>query len=402
MLKSRNFGKFVSEVQSLLSHCELSNDNPLRNPNVWRFMGSGIADNGYFVMRKTASYNYSRGLDCIRKQLAKDSVEVSEDYLNDSYYQFVMSCKRDNGDISSACQSWLNKLYALRYKQFKLLIPISHYDYREEIDLGVIKVVKLTDDILQQNFDVELRDDYFNAARLIEFNDTDIFAIVGVESLESEHAEELGYRLAEKFICATKLIDPYSYIQLRKWDVNEIPENILVEEKKQPISSKMRKHHLRARTNPEATFYNDLKPYWDKLTVFLYSDTHTDLQGVIISALYWLGEANIHADSRVKLFLNYVAGLDWIVLHESSNRKKSVLFGKRCSRIFYGDEKHWASWQSYYRKRSNILHEKLVYVYKEEIDTLMVCLRNLLLQLVSVADKYSTLKEVLDKEYGIK
>jgi len=403
MAKIIRFREFVSEIQSLLGHCELRSDNPLGDPNVWRST-LGMGDSDYFVMKKTASYNYFRGLDYIREKLEVNDVEVSEDYLNNSYYRFIVSQKRNNGDLSGTCQTWIDGLNALKLKQFKLLIPINHYDYRDEIDLGVIKVVELTDEILQQNFNINGQiDEILNAGKLSEFNDTRTFAIVDVESLEEEHAKEFGYQLVERFIYATKLIDPGSYIRLRKWAMVQVNENILVEEKGKPPSDSMHSHHLPVRINPGKEFYNNLQPYWDKLAGFLYSKNRTDLQDVIISALYWFGESDVHTDSRVKLFLNYVTGLEWIILHKSDDiRQKAVPFGKRCAKIFSGDEKYWEFWKDYYWKRNDITHKEFVYIYKEEIDTLRIDLRSLLLQLVDFTGKYDNLKDMFDKEYAIK
>ena len=127
------------------------------------------------------------------------------------------------------------------------------------------------------------------------------------------------------------------------------------------------------------------------------------MQDVILSALYWFGESDVHTDSRVKLFLNYVNGLELVILHTyKDKRQKAVPFGKRCAKIFFGDEKYWEFWKDYYWKRNNITHKESVYIYKEEIDTLRIELRSLLLQLIDFTDKYNNLEDVFDKEYEIK
>ena len=225
-----------------------------------------------------------------------------------------------------------------------------------------------------------------------------------IKSVEQEHAEELGYELVEKFIYATKLIDPGSYIRLTKCAMVQINEDTVVQENGQfPSSHNMQNHHVPIRTNPGDDFYNKLQPYWDKLASFLYSKNPTDLQGVILSALYWFGEADVYTDSRVKLFLNYVNGLELVILHKLDDiRQKSVPFGKRCAKIFFDDEKYWEFWKDYYWKRNHITHKEYVYIYKEEIDTLRIDLRSLLLQLIDFTNKYNNLEDVFDKEYEIK
>jgi len=256
---------------------------------------------------------------------------------------------------------------------------------------------------LKQDFDIKGETAKITTASgLIDRNKTKTFAIVNVESLEKEHAEELGYQIVEKFIYATKLIDPGSFIRLRKWSMNQVTEEFLVKDGK-GLTESMHNYHLPTRVLPGNDFYTKLQPYWNKLASFLYSNSPNDLQQVILSSLYWFGETDVHTDSRVKQFLNFLTGLDWIVLNPYGKKfLKADAFGKNCAKIFSGDEKYSEFWEEYYLKRNDITHQKLVEIYKEEIDTLRINLRSLLLQLIDFTNKYNTLKDVFDQEYGIK
>ena len=80
---------------------------------------------------------------------------------------------------------------------------------------------------------------------------------------------------------------------------------------------------------------------------------------------------------------------------------KADNFGKNCAKIFSSDERYSEFYKNYYDKRNDISHQKIKEIYKEEIDTLRLSLRQLLLELVEFTDKYSTLKDVFQKEYGI-
>lgn len=399
--KINSIGQFVPEIVTILGRSELRSGLKHMGQEVWKSFGR--ISNDSFVIKKNASYYYFRCLDYVREQLIKKDIKVSEDYLETEFCNFLESLKRNNGEILDESKTWLDKLCTLKSKQFKLLIPISHYDYRNEITFPSIKIVKLTDEILGKNFNVEGElSKMFSASKLSEDNKTTIFAIVNVESSEQKHAEEIAYEVVEKFIYATKLIDPGSFVRLRKCSMVQINEEILVEEKGKPLSFHLPSRNIPARINPGDDFYNKFQPYWDKLSNFLYISNPNDLQSVILSALYWFGEADVHIDSRIKLFLYYVSGMERVVLHDSEDiRQKGVPFGKRCAKIFYGDEKEWEFWKEYYWKRNNIIHEKFEYIYKEEIDTLRIELRSLLLQLIEFTDTYSTVEEVFKSEFGI-
>ena len=127
--KIRRFGEFVNEVQSLLGHCNLRSTDPKKDPDVFRAKRK-LSDSDYFVIKKSASYNYFRSLNYLREQLKSNGIEISEDYLSNSYFNFLEERKRSGGDLSNECHTWLDGLKSLQLKQFKLLIPISHYDYR--------------------------------------------------------------------------------------------------------------------------------------------------------------------------------------------------------------------------------------------------------------------------------
>lgn len=400
MSKVQQFDEFVTVMKELLQHCNFTTTEPYKDPNVWRATLS--IDKNFFVILKSASYYYFRGLDYTRKELRNQAITISENYLDDSYFHFIQKQKSSSEDLSNACKNWLQGLTTLQLKHFRFLIPVNHYDYRGDIDLGIIKVVKLDDGVLKQEFDVPDNHPILTASRFVDHNNTSTFAIINVESLEEKYATERAYQILDRFIHAVKLMDPGSYIRVRKRALSQIGENVLVKEGDN-LSDNSHNHNIPIRMIPNAEFYADLQPYWNKLIQFLYSTTLTDLQEVILSSLYWYGESDTRFDSRVKLYLNLVTGLERIALHTYGRTSgKAEPFGKICAKLFSGDEKHFEFYRAYYWKRNDITHQKLVEIYKEDIDSLSINLRSLLLQLIDLTDKYDNLKDLLCNEFGIK
>jgi len=396
-----HFGDFVKNIKELLNHCELRKTQSIQDPDVWQSRISGN-DPNFFVLKKSASYNFFRSLDYLREQIKKKNLELSDDFLNNSFVNFIESQTRKNGNVYNNCQTWFDDLCILQIKKFVFLIPLSHYNYKHEINLDVIKIVKITDEVINQEFTIpkELTQLY-SVEKLIKDNDTQTYALVKLSAFEKNVAEDTAYNIVEKFIYATKLIDPGSYIRLRKRVMHQVNEQILSSENGN-FSDGGHTHNLPVRVTPSDDFYNKLQPYWDKLSSFLYSDNLTDLHQVILSALYWYGETDVHTDSKVKQFLNFITGLEWIVLHVYGRTLvKSDKFSQNCAVLFSGDKKYSNFWAKYYSKRNNLNHQKLVDIYKEEIDTLRLNLRSLLLQLIKHTDDYDTLKEVFERKYEI-
>jgi len=394
------YSDFVNTVQEVMNNCEVRETSP-HDLDVWEAFGS-MDQRNFFVMKRGAGYYYFRGRNYIRKELERSQVTVSEDYVTNRYTKFIEDHVRNGGSLSDDCQAFLDDIKSLRPIPFKFLIPISHYDYRCYMDLGKVRIVRLDDQLLKNEFGIKSElAEIANTEMLTEFNYTCTYAIVNLESRDKTHAKESAFRLIERFIYAVKLIDPYSFARLRKHSMNEVKECVLVRQGTE-FGTSFTNHRIVGRVNPGPQFYADLQPYWDKLAEFLYSDSPNDLQGIILSALYWYGEADIHADSRVKLYSNLITGLEWVVLHiYDKSFGKADKFGTNCAIVLSGDEQHHEFWKNYYEKRNNLAHQKLVEIYKEDIDTLRLQLRMLLLKLIDFTDNYTTLSDVFSNEFGI-
>ena len=58
------------------------------------------------------------------------------------------------------------------------MIPLSHYDYKHEIDLDIIKIVKITDEIINQEFSIPKQlTQLYNSEELIKDNDLSVVSI---------------------------------------------------------------------------------------------------------------------------------------------------------------------------------------------------------------------------------
>lgn len=398
--QNKTFSDFVSSVTEVLKNCEYTSNDPKSNPDVWRATMDTNAQ--FFVIKKQAGPKYFEGLSYVRDELQQKKIDLSEGYLNNRFFSLLNDLTKNQTNVSTSCQNFIDIVTKLKLKKYKFLFPINHYDYRGDIKVGNIEVIRLSDIRLNTDFALPKQlAQTINAQRLIHDNETNVFAIVNVESLDDEYAQELGEQTIKKFIYATKIIDPGSYIRLRKETLRQINEDVIsLVDGNTGFSS--HSHNIPVRIIPASSFYQNLQHYWDKLVNFLFLDTLNDLQEAILSSLYWYGETDYYFDPRVRAFLNYVTALERLVLHNHSGFYKSTIFGQRCSIIFSGGVAGSEQfWKDYYLKRNNIVHQKLVNVYKEEIDTLMNVSRSLLLEFIEITDKYTKVDDVLFNEFGI-
>lgn len=400
--QKKTFNDFTSVVTEVLNYCEWTSNDPKSDPDVWTAT-MDFKEQKFFVIKKKAGPTYFEGLSYIRNEVQQKNLKISEGYVNKSFVSLLKDLKKNNRNVSNSCQTFLNGLSLLIPKKYKFLFPINHYDYRRDIKVGNIEVIKLTDARLSTDFSIpnEMAK-VIGAKKLIKDNETDVFAIVEIESLDDEYSLELGEQTVKKFIYATKLIDPGSYIRLRKDALKQVNEDI-VHTTDGVFGFSGKNYNIPVRIIPSDSFYSNLQKYWNGLMGFLFQDNSNDLQEAILSSLYWYGETDYHFDPLVRSFLNYVTSLERLVLHNHSAFGKSVPFGRRCSILFSGGVSGSEQfWKDYYLKRNNILHQKLVTVFKEDIDTLMNSSRSLLLHFVDLVGKYTTVNDLLDKEFGIK
>jgi hypothetical protein len=294
--------------------------------------------------------------------------------------------------------------------KFTFFMPINHFDYKKDLDLGAVKVIKLNQEKLIELFPEFSKklDPLISLDEQISTNNTNVFAIITVETLEKSFAEELAKNYLGRFIHAVRLIDPYSFATDR---YNEkLPVNVntwVFDHHTGNIGANHRSINLPARITPSNEFYNKLEPYWDILRSFLYAEKTTPLQSLILSSIFWFGSVHGHFDDNLSSFIKYMIGLERLLILDDERQGKKELFAKRFATIFVSNDNkehyqfYYEQMKEYYELRNITFHQLDQIIYPEIVTTLRIRLRFLLLTFIMQSTKYNNIRDLLKNEYEI-
>lgn len=356
-----------------------------------------ITKNYSFVMKKSAITYHDNGLYLLRACVLKEKYKYNEDYFDNIYKFFVISQKIVNGNLYEACKNWLAHLQKLKPRNFKVLFPINYYDPVIEFKFNNFKIIKWCKDVLYSDFNIPATHESVTyIEEMVKNTKTDAFAVIDVDAFDLDGAKAIAYSMIEKFIHAIKLLDPESSVKFGRERAIKLSEMAIVKDGTM-IMTKTDDDVIPTYFHLEDDI-DDLPSYIAKLMSFLYTENPTDLQKAVLTALYWFGISDDKTDSKERLFLNYIIGLESILLHKNWGNK-AVKFGKHYVKIFSNDR--WNMWKDTYEKRNQIIHGGSADIYGDEIDKMRLDLRLLLFRLIEWSDDYDELNDALKDKYGI-
>ncbi len=378
------------------------------NPTECRAIGFGSLESmKAFVLQDKAAHYFFNIKRILREYYSEKNYSLSENYLDKTIVDFLILCKSSkmsDSDVASHVKKWLEKLDSVNQYEYRILLPVNHYDYNDHFTIDNITIAKIDSDLIKKYFAMnkQIPNNLHDVDYFIKSNNTDIGAIITVKAHDVDAAQELAEESLDKFISSIKLFDSGSFISTRKYSYEQINYMILIHNKSiGSLQPSRYNYYTLCRTTPSEEFYKKLENTWGKLASFLYSEHMTAFQKSIFSSMYWYGSIDSLRDSNVKKFLYYLIGLEKLLL-KKHERQKGKKFGEHSAIIFSGDQKHAEFYKKYYDKRNDLVHDENVRIYDEEVTGLQINLRYLLLDMIEKSDKYSDVESYYKDEYKIK
>lgn len=353
-------------------------------------------------------------LQYVRKKSIEWKINLSDEFISNEITEFILLLKTDRKKylvIGKTVKNWLKKLKNISLINFRFILPVNNVDYRKDIDLGKIKLKKLTLKNLKsfvpfKNGTIK----YFTPSQLFkelnQFNKTDIYSIIEIQARDKEQAYHLANSRLKRLIHAMKLFNPNSGITERE---NYFPQTkyhyVEVNLDSGSYVAPFSNLHLNAHIWPSKNYWKRVNPHWKKLCLFLFSDNPTEIQSIIQSVLYWYGEGNKETEDELSKFLKFMHGLEMLLIFDNKwDKGKRIadriakIFGKNSIKNF----EHYKNLMiQYYDARSGLIHSGKILVNTEDVGTTHNWLRNLLFEYIKFSKKYSSVKTMFKKEYSI-
>lgn len=397
-------GQLVVEA---LAHIEVTSATPgqlRKRPDLWWMI---IEDTGRTIaMKNGLSHYFFKLKHQMRIHCAEKSLIVSETFIDEQIVKLLAGSKTANMDqagITRHVQNWIDGIDKIQQDDYMVLLPISRYHFRGKVDTPSMKVVKVADEEIES--DVwpipDVFKDKFEIHELVNDNETEVFAIVNTRANDHKSAAELAQGMVDKFVYAAKLIDPNTTVSSRKNAYRGVLMSHATYNRSKGV---LGGSHTLLDSPPDLiqdhTFYDKFDKAWTALLGFLFDTNPTELQKSIIDALYWYGEVDVHRDSLVSQYLYCLIGLEKLLV-PNYGQGKAKKFGLHASIVLNGSIDHAPFYEEYYKKRNSLVHEGPIVLYKEDVDSLRVWLREILLKLIGNATKFSDLKSYYKDVHGV-
>ncbi len=360
-----------------------------------------------------SDYYWLKVIQFVRQKSKNWKIKLSDDFISNELEEFIYQLKIDRkkyGVMGQSIKNWLENLKELPITNFRFILPVNNVDYRKDLDFGKVKLKKLNLTKLRKLASFRKQTGHFSAKEtlkdLTSLNKTEVFAIVEVQAKDKEQGMFLANSNLKRLIHAMRLFDPPSGITEREYHFPETKFHyLIVNLDTNTFSASFSSLHLNAHIWRTNEYWKKITPYWNKLKTFLFSENLNEVQSIILSTLYWYGDAGKETEDELSKFLKYTYGLENLVIFDNKYDKRKRM-AERIAIIFSkGDRKNHTFYKNlleqYYDIRSGAIHAGKLIVDKEDVGTTHELLRTLIFEYIHLSKKYTDVKTLFKKEYSI-
>ena len=405
-----SFDKIVGSIKEMV-------DLTLLNPKEFdksemSVVSHNTITNTTFCMPHKTDYYKLKILQYVRTKSKQWEVQISDEFISNQLQKLIFQIKLDKKlleQLGKTTKDWLEKLKKLNSMNLRFILPVNNVDYRKDIEFDNIKLKKLTLEVLKSFVSFHDNEKFFTPKKTLEDlkrNQTDIFAIIDVQAEDEEKGYEIAKENLKKLIHAMRLFDPPSGITEREFYFPEIKyPYIMLNLDKKNFSPRYHSLHLNAHIWRTKEYWVRVQPDWDQLSTFLYSTTPNQIQSLILTALYWYGDAGKETEDNLSKFLKYMHGLETLLIFDNKYEK-----GERmAARLAAINSKHNTAnydfyknlMQKYYKFRSGMIHSGRLSIDNEDVGTTHNWLRNLLFDYIRYSKTYSDIAVLFQTEFSL-
>lgn len=362
----------------------------------------------------TADYYWLHVIQYVRTKSKNWDSKLSDEYISHELIEFILDIKTDKtkySEFGKSVKTWLENLKKLPRINFRFILPVNNVDYRKDIEFDKIKLKKINLDVLRSF--VSFHEDeikMFSAEEqlkdLTEFNHTDVFAFIDIQAKDEKQGRKIADFYLKRLIHAIRLFNPASGITEREL---YFPETkfpfIVVNLDENSFSTSFGSHHLNAHIWPSEEYWTRVEPDWQQLSTFLFTDEPNEIQSLILTALYWYGEAGKETEDELSQFLKNLHGLETLIIFDSQYDKGRRM-AERLAKIFSAkDSKNFDFYNNlmlkYYKFRSGMIHAGKLIVDKEDVGTTSNWLRDMIFNCIRFSKQYDNVEKLFKNEYSI-
>ena len=367
---------------------------------------------------------YFRAIRILREKPSECTQPISDKELEHRLVEFLRELKyapdqeKVKREIDKHIVALFDSLKKTKTEKHLFIIPVMNLRLEEDIKIGDSSLVNWNAKVLTSlnltyslnfNFDGKILPDI--ADELPRDNETSTFVVVTVEAPDASRALELAMQKSETCLNV-----------LRLYYFN--PSVVLRDEYKKHVSRRLVHINLDKKTYGEETTAINSRNSWptkidkkvidDLKTTDLpiinrllcrRTDELTLLQEDLLTAIFWFGNA-VKEDQRNMKFVKAMMALEMLLVPDGGTGKRNTI-AKRFASIMYAADtdsqkrKVFLAMRDMYNLRNSIIHSGEDYVYEGDMRQLLSRTRATIQIILHYAEKFTTLQELIEREYPV-
>ena len=365
--------------------------------------------------------SYYRAKEILRKKAENVGKLISDRQLEKILDDFLLELKYDEKgklpEIDKHIVRLFDYLRTMEMERYLFLIPIMNIALRQDISIGNISLVNLTEDILsalEAQYSTKLRfgNDSLSKTRekLVKANNTSIYAVVIVKANDERKATELAIQRANNCLNILRLYFRSPPFVLRNEFRSELSMAIAHSNlDKKTFGEEFSAVNLNVNIpeiDSEAIKFMEKRGLKIIEKLLAKSENElTQLQKSILTAIMWFGDAVKERQKPMQLVKCFVA-LESVLLPNGGIAKK-VRLSKRFTSIIYAEapdlikKRVYSKMCQLYNVRNDIIHGGETYVYEEDVSQLMLWTRMTIQLLLPYTESYENILKLIKEKFPI-
>jgi len=405
-----SFDKVVDSIKEIVDLALLNPEN-YDKTKMSSISYNAVTNNKLCLPHKTSFYRL-KILQYVRTKSKSWELKISDEFISKELNSLIFKIKLDKkllSELGKTVKNWLNNLKNLKPINMRFILPVNNVDYRKDIEFDNIKLKKLTLAVLKNFVPFHDKQGVFSPEETFEDlnrNETKIFALIDVQAEDEEKGYLLANQILKKLIHSMRLFDPPSGITEREFyfPPTQYP-HIMVNLDNQNLSSKGATLHNNTHIWRTKDYWNRVQPDWDQLTTFLYSSTPNEIESLILTAIYWYGDAGKESEENLSKFLKYMHGLETLLIFDNKYNKAERMASRLAAINSKKNPENYDFYKNlmakYYKFRSGMIHSGKLEIDNEDVSTTHQWLRNLIFDFIRFSKKYSEVSVLFKTEFNL-
>lgn len=382
-------------------------------------------EEGFLCFPNEIEASYRKALKILRLMSNQSGKLISDKALEEKLVDFLLKLKYGENEekirreIDRHVIVFINSIKKMKSNKYLFMIPIMNLIVEGDIRMGDSSIVTLSPQLFESleatyclKFSLNRKDHPDPIEWMPQINKTKTFSIVNVEALDSQKALEIAIQKTEICLNILRLYSTDSSFVIRDEFKKTIVRRLIqINIDKKTYTEVGSNINLATNHFPTTLNKDNIEMFNTKILPNVNNllnkteDELTPLQGDLLTAILWFGNAIKEKDKKMK-FLKGMMALEALLVPDGGIGKLDIIAKRFASIVFstapsIRKKQVFEDMRNMYRLRSSIIHSGEGYIYEEDLEKMIAWAQITIQILLERSDKFKDLQETISKEFPI-